>query len=393
MFSQFSPRSTVVGCWMFAMTAVSASNALADLEEDQRLVRDAVGVATELRHSESIYDQFTGAGTLVEIGDKEALQFLADSLSHPDWVIMRSAIDTLLNVQHPDGVNLIYRYSEIVEDSIFMKFLSESLASRPRDDMAEFLMASTSVDDPWVGRHALQALAGIALDDKEKRMRAIAEDTERHSSTRAYAYFALMDTAARPESLKKLIEIATYWGPDAQEAAAVGLGMTESAETIAALKHLRKAKSYKVQIAAMASEAGFGNEEALDALVQIMAHGKGLDPSVAAASIRRLPVPIAAKISQALIDCCKLNSDVATRMIESWASIEGDATLIYDWGLGNDNPDIRMQAVWLVGARADSAYIERLKPFLQDTDSGIRGMAAWAIVRILGDRYEPGVEI
>ncbi len=361
-------------------------------EDHKRIVRDAVEVARQLRSSENYYDQFAGAGILVEIGDKDALQFLTDNLGHSDWVLMRSAIDTLLTVQHPAGLDVIYRYAAITEDSMFMKFLAESLASRPRDDMAEFLMDALKIDDLWVRKNALQALATAGMDDKEARMRVIAEDTNLDATTRAYAYYALMDTETRPEYVAKLIEISTYWGVESQEAAAVGLGMVDNNETKAALKALRKASTYKVQIAALASEAGFGNQESIDTLVDIIAHGKGLDPSVAAASLRRLPAAIATSITDTLIGCCKMNSDVATRLLESWVAIDSDPTRVYDWGLDNVNPDIRMQAIWLVGARNDRRYIERIAPMLKSDDAGIRGMTAWAIVRMLGDNYEPGVE-
>ena len=42
-----------------------------------------------------------------------------------------------------------------------------------------------------------------------------------------------------------------------------------------------------------------------------------------------MPAPIALQISDVLIQCCNMNSDVATRVIESWAYIEGDPTHIY----------------------------------------------------------------
>ena len=127
-------------------------------------------------------------------------------------------------------------------------------------------------------------------------------------------------------------------------------------------------------------------------LVRLIATGKGLDPSVAAASLRRMPPQAALKITENLFECCKLNSDVATRLLESWASVDADATKVFEWGLKNKNPDIRMQAVWLVGARGATGYVDAIAPFLDDPDSGIRAMAAWTIVRLLGDRYKKGVE-
>jgi HEAT repeat protein len=357
------------------------------------MVREAVAVAQQLRKSENIYDQIAAAGTLVDVGDKEALQFLSDTMQHPDWALMRSAIDTLLNVQHPSGIDLIYRHAASSPDSVFLKFLCESLASRPREDMAEFLLKTLELDDLWVRKHALQALATMEFDDKEARIGRYADDEKQDGTTRAYAYYALLNTPARERSLSKLLEISVDGNPDAQEAAAVGLGLVQNAETIAALEELQISGNMRAQLAAFASEAGFGVDAAISRLVDTIAYGKGMDPSVAAASLKRVPGPIATQISEVLITCCKLDSEVGARLLESWATIDADATKMFEWGLHNPNPDVRMQAVWLVGQREERAYLDEIAPLLKDTDTGIRGMAAWAIVRILGEEYDPGVEI
>jgi hypothetical protein len=174
--------------------------------------------------------------------------------------------------------------------------------------------------------------------------------------------------------------------------AAVALGLVDSVETKAALKHLQEDGDLRVRIAALASEAGFGGDEAIGRLIEVIALGKGLDASLGAASLRRIPAPVALEISDKLLECCKLNSDVGTRLIESWGWIEADPAHIYAWGLTHDNADIRMQAAWLVGQRHDRGYIKFILPLLKDSDSGVRGMAAWAIVRILGDEYDSDIE-
>ena len=368
------------------------SPAIAADEFEPRIVREAVAVAKALRKSDNIYDQIAAAGTLVDVGDKESLQFLADTMQHPDWSLMRSAIDMLLNVQHPAGVDLIYRCAQINPEGVFVKFLSESLASRPREDMGEFLMNALTVDDTWVKKHALQALATIQVNDKEKRIRKIAEDKDQDSMTRAYAYYVLMDTPARAQSIEKLLELAATGSPDAQEAAAVGLGLEHTAKTQAALDVLQTSENLRAQVAAVTSAAGFGEPAAIARIVDTIANGKGMDPSVAAASVRRLPGPIAMQISNQVVGH-KLDTEVAARLLESWASIKADPTKMYEWGLRNDDPSVRMQAVWLVGMRQDRNMLKVIGPMLKDADSGIRGMAAWSIVRILGDKYDPGVEI
>ena len=357
------------------------------------MVSEAVSVARQLRKSENVYDQIAAAGTLVDIGDKESLQFLADTMSHPDWSMMRSALDMLLNVQHPAGIDLIYRAAQMNPEGVFVKFLSESLATRPREDMAEFLMTALKADDSWVKKHALQALANLPVTDKEKRIRVIAEDDKQDSMTRAYAYYVLMDTGARQQSLDKLLDLAANGSPDAQEAAAVGLGLVKNAKTQAALQRLETSENARAQMAAYASEAGFGADAAIAKIVDTMAHGSGMDSSVAAASVRRMPGPIATQISELITSCCKLDTEVAARLLESWATIDADASKMFEWGLHNPDPAVRMQAVWLVGERHDRKYLKVIGPMLKDPDSGIRSMASWAIVRILGDEYDPGVEI
>lgn len=395
--SRFSPFVLLLAlCAAAPLPTLAAEQKPATAAEDEsepRVVREAVAVARQLRKSDNAFDQIAAAGTLVDIGDKEALQFLADTLQHEDWSLMRSALDMLLNVQHPAGVDLIYRAAQDNPQGVFVKFLSESLATRPREDMAEFLMSAVKGDDTWVRKHALQALARLPFTDKEKRMRAIAEDEHLDSMTRAYAYYVLLDTPARAQSLAKLMDLADNGSPDAQEAAAVGLGAEMNDQTRAALQRLENSDNARAQIAAYASEAGFGSDAAISKIVDTIAHGTGMDSSVAAASVRRMPPAIAIQISELVTTCCKLDTEVAARLLESWATIDADPTYMLEWGLKNQDPSVRMQAVWLVGERHDRKYLKLIAPLLRDGDSGIRSMASWAIVRILGDEYDPGVEI
>jgi HEAT repeat protein len=373
------------------MVMFSGSGFSADHE---RAFRDAVKVARQLTQSDDRYDQIAGAGTLVDVGDRKSLQVLTDFMNHDDWTLQRSAIDMMMNVLDPAGLNLIYRMASIRVSGVFLKFVAESAASRPREDMAEFLMATLDeTEDQWVKKLSLQALAFMTFDDKEARITAFAENEAADQVTRAYAYYALMDTPAREKSLAKLLQISTSGTPHATEAAAVALGLVNSDETKAALKKLRDSDSRNVQIAAMASEAGLGIESAISLLIDTVIHGTGLDSSVAAASIRRVRADIAVQISDTLMTEFDLSSDSGTRLVESWAWIDADPKKIYAWGLNHKNPDIRMQSAWLVGQREDREYLDAIIPMLEDEDSGIRGMAAWTIVRMLASEYDSGVEI
>jgi hypothetical protein len=193
----------------------------------------------------------------------------------------------------------------------------------------------------------------------------------------------LLDTSHDQYAKDMLLGITDNWGVDALEVQAVAIGKFQSELTEKRLSELRGANTYKVQIAAMASEAGFGNEAATLDLLAIIAHGKGLDPSVAAASLSRLPTAIG-NITDELIRCCDLGSDTGTRLVEAWENITSDHSAIVDWALNNKNADIRMQGVWLVGAKKDSRYLKDIIPMLKSTDEGVKGMAAWSVIKIIG---------
>ena len=245
----------------------------------------------------------------------------------------------------------------------------------------------------WVQKFALQALAVMPVDDKEERLLAFIHGDSISGVVRGYAYYALMLTENRDSALRELLAIAAGTDDQAQEAAAIGLGLVDSSETKAALQKLQSTSTPTVKIGALASLAGLGDKKATAELIETVVNGVGLDSSVAAASLRRMPAGIAAKISETLMTSYELSSDAATRLIESWAWIDANPKNIYDWGLNNENPDIQMQAVWLVGEREDRKYLKSIAPLLTNDDTGIQCMSSWSIVRILGEEYEPGVEI
>ena len=340
-------------------------------------------VATELRESENYYDQIAGAGTLVEFGDKEALQFIADNLNHTDWVLMRSAIDTLISVRHPSGVDVIYKAAETIKETVFLKFLTESLSFKARDDMGEFLVDLLEVDDQWVKKYAMQAIDFIDFDGKQETLNRLVETNKSDPIVKAYASMALITSDSTAEDVERLIKMAQEGDSSAQEAAAVALGRVDSKDTRQALRILRNSKYPKVSMAALASEVGYGIPDAKKRLIEIMSAGKGLDPSVAAASLRRMPVGVSDSVTKELIACCKVSSDVGTRILEAWSNMPEIPAHIYKWGLENENPDIKLQGIWLVGQTGANKYLSNVIRAMDDSDPGIRGMAAWSTVMLL----------
>ncbi|NQV21196.1 MAG: HEAT repeat domain-containing protein [Rhodospirillales bacterium] len=70
--------------------------------------------------------------------------------------------------------------------------------------------------------------------------------------------------------------------------------------------------------------------------------------------------------------------------METWGWIGGDDGLdfaIPAWGLRHGDPDVRLQAIWALGWRAEQEARDLVLPYLKDPDPAMRGMAAWAVAR------------
>lgn len=377
-------------CGLLLASSVSAlaESATAPDEADKTLYR-AVDVAREMMNSQDIYDRILAAGALSDLGDAQALVLLERCIEVDDIVIRRSAIDTLITTSHPNSVNLLFKSAS--RDPDVLGLMAESLASIPRDDMGDLLVEALGPDSTdFVKKHALQALVRSPGSAEDEAVRALIADKATSPVIRAYGQYTLMvggDANARSE----LLSAADGSSADVREVAAVALGMVDSKEAKDKLTVLSKETDQRVALAAIASKAALGDDDAIAQIIQTIGYGKPMEATVMAGALKRLPPQMAAQITETLIHCCPLKKDAATRLLESWGWIASDPSKVYAWGLAHKEADIRMQTIWLIGQRKDEGALQLLVPFLTDEDAGIRGMAAWAIVHIAGHRYVGGV--
>ena len=354
-----------------------------------RTLSQAVQVARAMMSSQDIYDRILAAGALSDIGDSKALEQIARALTVDDNVVQRSAIDTLITANHPNSVDLLFKSASA--SPAILGMMAESLASVPRSDMGELLAKALEHESDFVKRHALQALVRAPGSGENAAIEKLAKNAETSPVIKAYANYALLAEGQKSHA-KDMMVAAKSKNPDIREVAAVALGLIDTKESRAALGILSKDTDQRVGLAAVASDAGLGNQDASGKIIQVIAYGTPMESTVMAAAIKRLPGKIALQITQTLMSCCKLKGDAATRLLESWAFIHADATAVYRWGLAHNEADARMQTIWMVGHRKDAAAMSLLVPFLGDEDPGIRGMAAWAIIHTTGDHYVEGVE-
>lgn len=362
----------------------------ATLANDE-IVNDAVSVARKLYQSENLYDQILGAGTLSDIGDRHALALLEEVAQSSDIVYQRSAIDTLIGVQHPNGIDLMYRLA--AENKMFAQFLAQSLATNPREDMSDFLLSQLRNSKPLVQQYAMQAL--VHQKDSDSAVDIVNELIASPGvllTTQAYGYYYLAHRGLGKDIEDRLLDVVATGDMNQREVAAVALRYLDSPASREALERLQRSSDARVSLAAMSSQAALGNEQSLAELMNVIARGKSLNAEVGASAIRRLPPELAHQLSLKLF-ALNLRPDPGSRLLESWRAIEWDASDIYAWGLANQNVDVRMQTIWLIGQRQERGRLEELAAFLADENPRIRGMAAWAIVHIAPELYVPGTKV
>ncbi len=355
------------------------------------IVNEAVAVARTLYNSENLYDQILGAGTLSDVGDADALALLEEVARSGDIVYQRSAIDTLIGVQHPNGIDLIYRLA--AENQSFTQFLTQSLATNPREDMSDFLLSLLRDSKPVVQQYAIQAL--VHQKESDAAIDIVTEVIAAPDvlmTTRAYGYYFLAQKGRGGEVEKQLLDVVATGDLNQREVAAVALRYLDTAASREALVRLQRSTDARVSLAAMSSHAALGNEQSIAELLNVIARGKSLNAEVGASALRRLPPELAHQLSIKLF-ALNLRPDPGSRLLESWRAIDWDASDVYAWGLANKNIDVRMQTIWLIGQRQERGRLEELATFLTDKNPRIRGMAAWAIVHIAPEQYTPGTKV
>ncbi|MGR9090372.1 MAG: HEAT repeat domain-containing protein [Gammaproteobacteria bacterium] len=384
-------RLASLNAWFCAVCVLLTATFPTVILASDGIVNDAVAVARTLYQSENLYDQILGAGTLSDVGDPDALALLEEVARSSDIVYQRSAIDTLIGVQHPNGIDLIYRLA--AEDQSFTQFLTQSLATNPREDMTDFLLSLLRDSKPVVQQYAIQAL--VHQKDSDAAIQVVSEVISAPDvllTTRAYGYYYLAQKGRGGEVEKQLLDVVATGDMNQREVAAVALRYLDTAASREALVRLQRSTDARVSLAAMSSQAALGNEQSIAELLNVIARGKSLNAEVGASAIRRLPPELAYELSIKLF-ALNLRADPGSRLLESWRAIDWDASDVYAWGLANKNVDVRMQTIWLIGQRQERGRLEELAAFLTDEDPRIRGMAAWAIVHIAPEQYTPGTKV
>lgn len=377
--------STVIAYSLLDLGSVSKA------ESSLETANKAVKVAADLIQSDNYYDRILGAGTLSDVGSLTALEVLEEFATGPDIVYQRSAIDTLIGVRHPNGIDLIYRLA--ADDQMFTQFLVQSLATNPRDDMSDFLLAVLQEGTSDVQRYAMQAL--VHMQDTANAIdvvKSVVQSSNTEPTTKAYGYYFLARRGYGSELEDRMLNLAAGGDLYQREVLAVALMYLGTPRAYEALTILEKSEDPRVSLAALASIAAHGEKKYVDELINVISRGKELNAEVGASALRRLPPKLAHQLSIELFSL-KIRPVPGARLLEAWRDIEWDPSEIYEWGLAHDDPDVRLQTLWLIGERKEHSKIALLASYLDDENPRIRGMAAWAIIRIAPEGFATGTKV
>lgn len=344
---------------------------------------ELIVVGRSLLQAELIFDRFLGAGALLGLSDCSGLPLLLKSLEAEDPVIVRAAADTLLS----SGANTLFpalNKRAIEKVSIGTPVLW-SLTENFHPEFTPLILATLKKGEGAPLRAAILAIARSGDNAFLPPLQELLERTDLEGLSQAYALHAIASLGAGLRVRDRVMADSKARQAAEREMAAMSLGYLNDAASRTALDALIKDPAPQVRIAALASAARRGDVRAADQLEAIIRSGDIHTAMLASASLRRLLAAQATAIIERSATCCDLAPEITQRLLESWANVRGErapGAAIGSRGLHHANPDVRLQAIWALGRRAEPGTELLASPFLNDTDLALRGMALWALVQI-----------
>lgn len=342
----------------------------------------ALDTAKTLLAAESVFDRFLAAGTLFEAGDRTGYDMLVEGLVSPDPTVARAAMDTMLSV--PDFCGLAQTVADMDGRPVLGEALLRGIAYFSRLDALPYVRESLNSPISTVRIGALRTIARLNDVKSLSHVQNLLDAGGMMDDERANAYYTLSVLGDGVSLQDDIIVLTQNSETSVREIAAIALGNIQSEKSRQALAVLVEDQSARVRIAALGSHINVGSKASIEALEYVITTGRRDNAMVAAAALKRVPASIAEGVIKRVIECCEPKIEVALRLMETWGRIGGAVTdnSIPAWGLGNDDPDVRLQTLWALGWRADRATRDLIFPYLKDPDPAMRGMSAWAVARI-----------
>jgi hypothetical protein len=321
-------------------------------DPDQALRERALTVARDALALEGVdnYDRVVAAGILLSGGSVEGEEVLLDALTSGAELARQAAVGAVLTVRGPRAIAWFERHS--TQSEALKRSVLEGLRFTPRADAGSLIESAIRSGQPQLQVAALDA---AAISRSQRLLPLVEEYVPKLDDERMKAYAIYAAASLGSSKVAAMVEpLLVSRGELQREIAAACLGMEPTEWAHNALARLARDPSPRVRIAASASQARHGVEEAEDYLrKQVLGRDARL-ASIAAGALRRSSGDLIAELAEVVLDDQSVDEIAAGRVIEAlgWARYT-DAAGILGRGVepGRDE-HIRLQSLWAMAAWA-----------------------------------------
>ncbi len=354
---------------------------------------EAVEAAREILADDTIspYDRMVAAGVLYREGDEAGRKYLHGQLVEGSTFIQRAAVSAVFTGRDPEDLAWVERLA--ANDPELVRQTIEVLRMQPRPGSRRVIEAALLSDNPGTRIAALDAAAATG---DSTLLDAVRASLQRPGDSRMFAfgtYTLAVLGDPREQAVEKLV--ASEF-PSDREIAAASLGRIDNEWSLLQLRTLLADANARVRIAAAASLAQLGDEEAVAVLLGYVKGDRDDAAQIGAGALRRIPPGQILAVANDVLRDRDIEAESAARVVEAlgWAP-EVDAAALLERAVADSDETMQLQGLWAIGWRGNEDEVALAASKLASDNPAVRAMAAWAVVFGLdgGFRVPPGVDV
>lgn len=340
--------------------------------------QQAIGTAREILADDSIspYDRMVAAGVLYREGDEAGRKYLHGQMVEGSTFIQRAAVSAVFTSRDAEALVWVSRLA--AEDEELVKQTIEVLRMQPRPEARELIEEALYSDNPGTRVAALDAAAATG----DAAMRGpVQASLQRPGDSKMFAFGAYALTVLGDPQEQALEKLVASEFPSDREIAAASFGRIDSEWSRLHLETLKDDDNARVRIAAAASRAQLGVEEAVSVLLRHLKGDRADAAQISAGALRRVPPDQILAVARDVMLDQDLEAEAASRVVEAlgWAP-EAEAADLLERAVRHRDETMQLQGLWAIGWRGVSGEIPLAAAKLESSNDAVRAMATWAVV-------------
>ncbi len=338
----------------------------------------AVDAAREILADDTIspYDRMVAAGVLYREGDEAGRKYLHGQLVEGSTFIQRAAVSAVFTGRDPEDLAWLERLA--ASDPELVRQTIEVLRMQPRPGSRRVIEEALLSDNPGTRIAALDAAAATGDPSMQDAVRASLQmpGDSRMFAFGTYALAVLGDP--REAAIEKLL-VSEF--PSDREIAAASLGRIDNEWSLLHLRTLVQDENARVRIAAAASLAELGDEEAVAVLLGFVKGDRDDAAQIGAGALRRIPPQQILAVANDVLRDRDIEAESAARVVEALGWAPGvEARALLEQAVSHSNETMQLQGLWAVGWRGVEREVPLAAAQLGSDNPAVRAMAAWAVV-------------